>query len=133
MRAPRFHPYTFFYGGGLAIGRLYEPAANELGGSEWNKAGQSAHRSRHDTLLEAQKSIEAFVFVNVIIILDYAFSVYRSLPRSARKGFSIKQSVLTSAVHFTMALASFWIGRVRGCGIMSSLLWDDVGWFGLSF
>lgn len=44
-----------------------------------NKAGQSAHRSRHDTFLEAQKRIEAFVFMDVVVVLDYASSVYRSL------------------------------------------------------
>lgn len=92
--------------------------------------GERANRRSHDTFLEAQKRREAFVFMDVIVVLNYAFSVYRSLrPQTSTPAQLFLESygvIFTSAVHFPMALASFWIGRARGCGILSWCLLDDV-------
>lgn len=74
--------------------------------------------------------------MDVVVILDYASSVYRSLcihTVNSSLVVSLKSSKFTSVVHFPIALASLCIGRARGCGIVNGILRDDVRQFALSF
>lgn len=88
----------------------------------------STYRSNYDTVFEAQEGLEAFVFMDVVVVLDYTFSVYGGLCvyHNQPVNFSLiflDESEITSVAHFPTALASFWIGRVRGCGMARWVYW----------